>query len=225
MWHSSLADEVFGVTKVRPDTPAGWKCEKWRELALLTFCPEVRAWGHPTLPTHPSTPNHGGGVLSPSPPDLLSQLPVQQTCRQSRTTLLLRLKFFHMWRGTGVGLVFSQISKLVQLAGCLHGEFAWWSRNNPTDEVETLAAFHLQLITSNCLLLPKGEVSLSSPTPTPPCPAPRHSPTPSHALSTGTQVFLQADLTHTGPRKPFQLICSPPRLERWFNSESASSES
>lgn len=68
------------------------------------------------------------------------------------------------------------------------------------------ALCNTQLITSHCLLLPKGEVSLAPPSPTPPCSAPSHSPTPSHASSTGTQIFLQAGLAHTGPRKPFLLL-------------------
>lgn len=70
---------------------------------------------------------------------------------------------------------------------------------------ETTPLFNTQLITSHCLLQPKGEVSLS-PTPTPPCSAPSHSPTPAQASSTGIQIFLQADLAHTGPKKPFLLL-------------------
>lgn len=87
-----------------------------------------------------------------------------------------------------------------------------WSPQGPDgctesshDGAETTPLFNAQLITSHCLLLPKGEVSIP-PTPTPPCSAPSHSPTPSHAPSTSTQIFLQAALACTGPRKPFLLL-------------------
>lgn len=71
--------------------------------------------------------------------------------------------------------------------------------------------FNIQLITSHCCCCcQKARSHFLPPTPTPPCSPQHHSPTPSHASSAGSQLLLQADLTHTRPRKPFQLICFSP---------------
>lgn len=163
---------------------------------------------------------HTSHSLCPLTPPLPSQLPAQETCSQSR--MLIRLKFS------------SLLDQLVQLVAGLADKFSarctswcpsvtgWlYYTEGSHGGAETSPLFNTQLITSHCLLLPKGEVSLPSPHPSSSllCSKPQSHPFPcfQHWHSNLSASWFSSHRSQ-------EAIPAPPHPERWFNSKSASSE-
>lgn len=167
----------------------------------------------------PHSPSQGEGALSPFPPYLPLQLPAQETCSQSRVTLLVRLKFSLTFGQAGLAggrtswQVSSQMNQLVPLSD--------WMAVVSSHGSETTPLFNTQLITSHCLLQPKGEVSLAFPHPNSSllCSKPQSHPCPSfqHWHSNLSASWFSSHRSQ-------EAIPAPPHPERWFNSKSASSE-
>lgn len=156
---TSLADHVFHVTWVRPGISPDWR----RKMHFSQW-----NWDTPPFPLAPALLGKVREYSCLCPRPLITAARAA-SLQPKQDDLACQEEVFPYLGRPGGRTSFQprSASWSNSLTGCLHWEFTWWSRNNPTNEAETLAAFNTLLITSDCLLLllPKGKISLSTPHP------------------------------------------------------------